>query len=58
VAALTQSILGLIFSIAYWPPQTAELPGLADLIIEFATKGLSAGAGRRGPGPRPGLNHR
>jgi len=42
VAALTQSILGLIFSIAYWPPQAAELPGLADLIVSFATGGLSA----------------
>ena len=42
VAAATQSILGLIFSIAYWPPQTAELPGLADLVVGFATRGLSA----------------
>jgi AcrR family transcriptional regulator len=42
VAALAQSILGLIFSIAYWPPQAAELPGLADLIVGFATGGLSA----------------
>jgi hypothetical protein len=50
VAALTQSILGLIFSIAYWPPQTAELPGLADLVIEFASRGLGA----RGLGAAPG----
>jgi AcrR family transcriptional regulator len=42
VAALTQSVLGLIFSIAYWPPPTAELPGLADLVVGFATRGLSA----------------
>ena len=42
VAALTQSILGLIFSIAYWPPQTADLPGLADLVVGFDTRGLSA----------------
>ena len=41
VAAVTQSILGLIFSIAYWPPQTAELPGLADLVVGFAIRGLS-----------------
>jgi AcrR family transcriptional regulator len=54
VAALTQSILGLIFSIAYWPPQTAELPGLADLVIEFATKGLSARAGPLMSSPNTG----
>jgi len=41
VAALTQSILGLIFSIAYWPPQTAGLDGLADLIVAFTRQGLS-----------------
>jgi AcrR family transcriptional regulator len=40
VAALTQSILGLIFSIAYWPRPTAELPGLADLVVSFATRAL------------------
>ncbi len=42
VAVLTQSILGLIFSIAYWPPQTADVAGLADLIVGFSTQGLSA----------------
>jgi AcrR family transcriptional regulator len=41
VAALTQSILGLIFSIAYWPPQTASAAGLADLIVVFSAQGLS-----------------
>lgn len=41
VSALTQAILGLIFSIAYWPPQSAELPGLADLIVGFASEGLA-----------------
>jgi AcrR family transcriptional regulator len=41
VSAMTQTILGLIFSIAYWPPKTAELPGLADLIVGFASEGLS-----------------
>jgi AcrR family transcriptional regulator len=41
VAALTQSILGLIFSIAYWPPQTAEVTGLAELIVAFTSRGLS-----------------
>ena len=46
VAAVTQSILGLIFSIAYWPPQTAELPGLANLVVGFATRGLGSPAGR------------
>jgi AcrR family transcriptional regulator len=50
VAALTQSILGLIFSIAYWPPQVAELPGLADLVIEFATRGLGATGSGAAPG--------
>lgn len=40
VAALTQSILGLIFSIAYWPPQTAGIDGLGDLIVGFAVHGL------------------
>jgi hypothetical protein len=42
VSALTQSILGLIFSIAYWPPQTAGASGLAELIVGFTTQGLSA----------------
>jgi AcrR family transcriptional regulator len=42
VAALTQSILGLIFSIADWPPQTARVAGLADLLVEFTTRGLSS----------------
>jgi AcrR family transcriptional regulator len=42
VSALTQSVLGLIFSIAYWPPKTAELPGLEDLIMRFTSDGLSA----------------
>ena len=41
VAALTQSILGLIFSIAYWPPHTAEVTGLAELIVAFTSQGLS-----------------
>jgi AcrR family transcriptional regulator len=42
VSAVTQSILGLIFSIAYWPPKTAGLPGLANLIVGFAREGLSS----------------
>jgi AcrR family transcriptional regulator len=42
VAALTQSILGLIFSIAYWPPQTAGVAGLPDLIVGFTLQGLPA----------------
>ena len=46
VAALTQSCLGLIFSIAYWPPRTAQLPTLADLVVGFAIEGLS-GLGMR-----------
>jgi AcrR family transcriptional regulator len=41
VAALTQSILGMIFSIADWPPQTAEVTGLAELIVAFTSQGLS-----------------
>jgi AcrR family transcriptional regulator len=41
VAALTQSILGLIFAIAYWPPQTAEVTGLGELIVAFTSRGLS-----------------
>ena len=41
VAALTQSILGLIFSIADWPPPTAGLTGLAELIVGFTANGLS-----------------
>ena len=41
VSALTQSILGLIFSIAYWPPQAAGVSGLAELIVGFTTQGLS-----------------
>ena len=41
VAALTQAILGMIFSIADWPPQTADVPGLAELIVGFTTHGLS-----------------
>ena len=44
VAVLTQSILGLIFSIAYWPPQTAGIDGLADLIVAFTSQGLPASA--------------
>lgn len=42
VAALTQAILGMIFSIADWPPQTADVPGLAELIVGFTTRGLSS----------------
>jgi AcrR family transcriptional regulator len=42
VAALTQAILGMIFSIADWPPQTADIPGLAELIVGFTTQGLSS----------------
>jgi AcrR family transcriptional regulator len=42
VAALTQSILGLIFSIAAWPPQTAAVSDLAELIVGFTTQGLSS----------------
>src|SRR6201999_2962775 len=41
VAVLTQSILGLIFSIADWPPPTAGLTGLAELIVGFTADGLS-----------------
>ena len=42
IAALTQAILGMIFSIADWPPQTAAVPGLAELIVGFTTRGLAA----------------
>jgi AcrR family transcriptional regulator len=42
VAAVTQSCLGAIFSIAYWPPKTAKLPTLADLVVGFTIKGLSS----------------
>jgi AcrR family transcriptional regulator len=42
VAALTQATLGMIFSIADWPPQTAAAPGLAELIVGFTTQGLSS----------------
>lgn len=40
IAAITQSCLGMIFSIAYWPPKTAQLPTLADLIVDFTTAAL------------------
>lgn len=42
IAALTQAILGMIFSIADWPPQTAAIPGLAELIVGFTIQGLAA----------------
>jgi hypothetical protein len=42
VAALTQATLGMIFSIADWPPQAAAVPGLAELIVGFTTQGLSS----------------
>lgn len=42
VAAATQSCLGMIFSIAYWPPTTAQLSTLGDLVVGFATEGLSS----------------
>jgi AcrR family transcriptional regulator len=42
VAALTQAVLGMIFSIADWPPQTAGIPGLAELIVGFTTQGLAS----------------
>jgi AcrR family transcriptional regulator len=48
VAAAAQSVLGLIFSIAYWPPKTAELPRLADFVVEFAANGMSALASHAG----------
>src|ERR1700753_4036292 len=48
VAALTQSILGLIFSIADWPPPTAGLTGLAGVLVGFTAGRLA----------RPGRAHR
>lgn len=50
IAAITQSCLGLIFSIAYWPARTAELPSLADLVVTLVTDGLT-GLGHDGPQP-------
>jgi hypothetical protein len=42
IAAGTQACLGVIFSIAYWPAKLAEMPGLAELVADFARKGLTA----------------
>jgi AcrR family transcriptional regulator len=42
IAAGTQACLGVIFSVAYWPAKLAEMPGLAELVADFARKGLTA----------------
>ncbi|MDT4914164.1 MAG: hypothetical protein QOC66_3292 [Pseudonocardiales bacterium] len=40
VAAGTQGCLGLIFSIALWPPATAKLPNLGDLVVALVLEGI------------------
>jgi AcrR family transcriptional regulator len=45
VAAGTQSSLGLIFSIALWPPALTKLPDLGDLIVALVLEGVD-GLGR------------
>lgn len=42
IAAGTQACLGVIFSVAYWPAKLAEMQGLAELVADFARKGLTA----------------
>ncbi|AUM16598.1 TetR/AcrR family transcriptional regulator [Rhodococcus ruber] len=42
VAVATQTCLGTIFSIAYWPTKVSRTPGLADLIVRLTNEGLDA----------------
>jgi AcrR family transcriptional regulator len=47
VAAATQLCLGLIFSVAYWPPKVARTPALTELVQGFVHDGLGI-LGREG----------
>lgn len=40
VAVATQSCLGMIFSIAYWPTRATRTPGLEDIVVRTALAGL------------------
>jgi AcrR family transcriptional regulator len=42
VAVATQTCLGAIFSIAYWPTKVSRTPALADLIVRLLTEGVLA----------------
>ncbi|MFC0453719.1 TetR/AcrR family transcriptional regulator [Rhodococcus jostii] len=42
VTVATQSCLGMIFSIAYWPAKATRTAGLADLMVRMASEGLDA----------------
>lgn len=42
VSVATQSCLGMIFSIAYWPAKVTRTAGLADHMVRMATEGLDA----------------
>ncbi|MDH6284707.1 TetR/AcrR family transcriptional regulator [Prescottella agglutinans] len=42
VTVATQSCLGMIFSIAYWPTKATRTAGLADLMVRMASEGLNA----------------
>lgn len=42
IAVATQTCLGMIFSIAYWPTPVSRTKGLADLIVRLTTEGLDA----------------
>lgn len=46
VAVATQSCLGMIFSIAYWPTKAARTAGLAEMMVQMATEGLDAFRGQ------------
>lgn len=41
VAITTQSTLGTIFSISYWPHQTAQAPDVAEQLMKLLTRGFS-----------------
>ncbi|BAH52854.1 TetR/AcrR family transcriptional regulator [Rhodococcus opacus] len=42
VSVATQSCLGMIFSIAYWPAKVTRTAGLADHMVRMASEGLDA----------------
>ena len=42
VAALTQSCLGVVFSVSYWPGRALAAPGAADLALRMITGGVTA----------------
>jgi AcrR family transcriptional regulator len=52
IAMFTQTLLGMVFSVAFWPGSVVRLGDPADRLVAFARSGL-AGAAHVGAGPSP-----